>query len=279
MAHDLEEEQGNTSPLYPIREVSRLTGVNTVTLRAWERRYGLITPQRTPKGHRLYSTADIENVRRILQWMDKGVTISQVSDLLDQPPEVARPIAPAGDWQTLRDQFQQTLQQLDEDRLDYLFCDAFTRWSASQLADEVFRPLLPSLAPDSVSHGLLLRYLRSRIGERLQNRRKLLAGPRLLLLRTGEDQQQQLLTLLALSDLDFEVFWLDQAIHFEELLQVAVRLKPRLLLLGKGDYSQEQLQALKQHCPAPCMEVSQLEQVNSVSLYGLLRDKTRFEKT
>ena len=33
--------------LFPIREVSRLTGVNPVTLRAWERRYGLIQPTRT----------------------------------------------------------------------------------------------------------------------------------------------------------------------------------------------------------------------------------------
>ena len=39
----------------PIREVARQTGVNAVTLRAWERRYGLIVPQRTPKGHRLFS--------------------------------------------------------------------------------------------------------------------------------------------------------------------------------------------------------------------------------
>ena len=46
--------------LFPIREVSRLTGVNPVTLRAWERRYGLIQPTRTDSGHRLYSQADID---------------------------------------------------------------------------------------------------------------------------------------------------------------------------------------------------------------------------
>ena len=39
--------------LFPIREVARLTGVNPVTLRAWERRYGLIQPTRTESGHRL----------------------------------------------------------------------------------------------------------------------------------------------------------------------------------------------------------------------------------
>ena len=57
-AVSLEQEQ-----LYPIREVARLTGVNPVTLRAWERRYGLIVPMRTESGHRLYSLTDIERVR------------------------------------------------------------------------------------------------------------------------------------------------------------------------------------------------------------------------
>jgi DNA-binding transcriptional MerR regulator len=36
---------------FPMRTVSVITGVNPVTLRAWERRYGLIKPARTAKGH------------------------------------------------------------------------------------------------------------------------------------------------------------------------------------------------------------------------------------
>ncbi|MCA1898692.1 MerR family DNA-binding transcriptional regulator, partial [Shewanella putrefaciens] len=41
--------------LLPIGEVSSITGVNAVTLRAWQRRFGLVIPERTPKGHRLYT--------------------------------------------------------------------------------------------------------------------------------------------------------------------------------------------------------------------------------
>ncbi|MGH8463007.1 MAG: MerR family transcriptional regulator, partial [Pseudomonas sp.] len=64
--------------LFPIREVSRLTGINPVTLRAWERRYGLIQPTRTESGHRLYSQADIDVVRNILGWIERGVAVSKV---------------------------------------------------------------------------------------------------------------------------------------------------------------------------------------------------------
>ncbi|MNH24204.1 HTH-type transcriptional repressor YcgE [compost metagenome] len=73
----LEQEE-----LFPIREVARLTGVNPVTLRAWERRYGLIVPTRTDSGHRLYSMSDIERVHSILGWIERGVAVSRIGKIL-----------------------------------------------------------------------------------------------------------------------------------------------------------------------------------------------------
>lgn len=61
----------------PIREISKITGVNSVTLRAWERRYGLIKPLRTSKGHRLYRAEDLERVREIQSWLSRGLAISK----------------------------------------------------------------------------------------------------------------------------------------------------------------------------------------------------------
>ena len=70
---------------YPIRTVSTLTGVNAITLRAWERRYGLIKPVRTDSGHRVYTRTDIDNIHRIVALLDKGVAISQVRHALGEP--------------------------------------------------------------------------------------------------------------------------------------------------------------------------------------------------
>ncbi|MCG6282396.1 MerR family transcriptional regulator, partial [Vibrio diabolicus] len=64
------------------REVSEITGVKPVTLRAWQRRYNLVQPQRTAKGHRLYTDADIQTIRQIQSWLLKGVSIGKVSQLL-----------------------------------------------------------------------------------------------------------------------------------------------------------------------------------------------------
>ncbi len=68
---------------YAIREVSELTGVKPVTLRAWQRRYNLIKPIRTEKGHRLYREEDIVRIQSIQAWLDKGVSIGKVKALLD----------------------------------------------------------------------------------------------------------------------------------------------------------------------------------------------------
>jgi DNA-binding transcriptional MerR regulator/methylmalonyl-CoA mutase cobalamin-binding subunit len=77
--------------LYPIRTVSRLTGVPSVTLRAWERRYRLITPTRTEKGHRLYTEADIARVRQVLALLERGVGVGQVGSCLERAANDADP--------------------------------------------------------------------------------------------------------------------------------------------------------------------------------------------
>jgi len=66
----------------PIRTVSSLTGVNPVTLRAWERRYNLLRPTRTAKGHRLYTMADVDLIKQVVTLLDGGMSISQVQSVL-----------------------------------------------------------------------------------------------------------------------------------------------------------------------------------------------------
>ena len=69
--------------LYPIRTVSELTGVNSITLRAWERRYGLFEPLRKASGHRLYTQEHIDLITRVVGLLDRGMRIGQVKAQLE----------------------------------------------------------------------------------------------------------------------------------------------------------------------------------------------------
>lgn len=73
------------SPRYTIRSACALTGLNPNTLRSWERRYGLIRPERTEKGYRLYSERDLDRLRNIQRVLERGIPIGQVAGHLESP--------------------------------------------------------------------------------------------------------------------------------------------------------------------------------------------------
>src|SRR5688572_25826483 len=72
----------DTPAHYPIRAVSRLTGVAIDTLRAWERRHGAVTPSRDDRG-RMYTDADIARLRLLRGAVEHGHTIGRLARLTD----------------------------------------------------------------------------------------------------------------------------------------------------------------------------------------------------
>lgn len=70
-------------PSYPIRAVSKITGLSLDTLRAWERRYKAVVPERSHRG-RLYGTAHIERLLLLGQLVQKGHAIGGIASLSDQ---------------------------------------------------------------------------------------------------------------------------------------------------------------------------------------------------
>ena len=72
------------TPAYNLKVMLRETGIAADTLRAWERRYGIPTPKRTPGGHRLYSQHDIHLVRWLMARQAEGLSISRAADLWNE---------------------------------------------------------------------------------------------------------------------------------------------------------------------------------------------------
>jgi DNA-binding transcriptional MerR regulator len=65
---------------YPIRAVSKLTGIGIDTLRAWERRYGVVTPVRDDRG-RMYTEADVARLRLLNGAVERGHSIGRLAGL------------------------------------------------------------------------------------------------------------------------------------------------------------------------------------------------------
>lgn len=72
------------SPTFNLKAVVKETGLKPDTLRAWERRYELPTPKRTPGGHRLYSQRDIETLKWLVARQEEGLSISRAVNLWNE---------------------------------------------------------------------------------------------------------------------------------------------------------------------------------------------------
>jgi DNA-binding transcriptional MerR regulator len=79
--------------LYSISAVGRMIGLPVATIRTWEDRYGLVVPERNVSGHRLYSRAQVEQLRFITSRMAAGVTAADAHRLLAEQLDSGLPVA------------------------------------------------------------------------------------------------------------------------------------------------------------------------------------------
>ena len=69
---------------YGIQFVSKITGINSHTVRAWENRYNAITPMRDKNKRRLYSNEQIKRLKALKGLVDFGNSISDIAGLPDE---------------------------------------------------------------------------------------------------------------------------------------------------------------------------------------------------
>lgn len=75
---------------YTVKQVSQLTGISTDLLRAWERRYGVVSPRRSASRYRLYGDDDVARLRRMAELVGEGSPASLAAEqvIAENPPAV-----------------------------------------------------------------------------------------------------------------------------------------------------------------------------------------------
>lgn len=130
------------SPAFNLKAVLRETGLAADTLRAWERRYGLPTPQRTAGGHRLYSQYDIETIKWLIARQAEGLSISRAVDSWNK--QVASGIDPLADTFSTNIILPQNVNSSTDNTLDRIrvewitACMNFSETHAEQALNKAF---------------------------------------------------------------------------------------------------------------------------------------------
>jgi DNA-binding transcriptional MerR regulator len=221
-----------------IGELSRRSGVSPELLRAWERRYDLLRPERSSGGLRLYSEADLERVREMQRHIAAGVAAREAAALATQTPAAAP--STAFDARAVRAGLSQTLEAFDEPG-----------------AQAVIDGLLAIATVDTLLAAVILPYLHE-LGERWERgevsvaqehfassvlRGRLLglargwgrgAGPRALLAcPPGEQHDLGLIAFgLALRERGWRIDYLGTDTPIESVAEAAATLDPELLVIS-----------------------------------------------
>lgn len=238
MADDTE----NSTAYFPISTVANMTGVNPVTLRAWERRYGLIKPTRTGKGHRLYSEKDIERIREVLRLVEEGIPISQVPLALEAGTHRPEDLdAVAGGWADYQQHMVAAIEGFDEAGLEAVYNEVLSLYPVEIVTRRLLVPLLKELgerwenATGSVAEEHFFGvYMRNKLGARFHHRQGNPRGPKLLAACLPGELHEIgiLLFALAAHDRGFRIILLGADMPLDELPLVVRRAKCDAIVLS-----------------------------------------------
>lgn len=132
-----------------IGELARRTGVSPELLRAWEQRYGLLRPQRSPGGFRLYSAQDEARVRRMTALLADGVAAAEAAR---EAAGINRASAPPAQQPPLLDDLRADLR---------IAMDGFDTAGAHAVLDRLFA----SMSLETAIGEVVIPYLND-LGER-----------------------------------------------------------------------------------------------------------------
>jgi methanogenic corrinoid protein MtbC1 len=251
-----------------IGELAKRTGASPELLRAWEQRYGLLSPSRSAGGFRLYSDQDEQRVRRTLELIHEGWSAGPAAS--QALSEIGSPAGPD-------DSPAAESRPVGVEHAEHLTAalDAFD----PQGADRAFDAMLGSLSLNTVLADVLLPYLR-RLGERWADgsatvaqehfasnliRGRLLGlardwgsgdGPLVVLACPPEEEHDLGLIMfgLVVARRGWRVTFLGANTPFETLADAAQRLRPDLVVLtfsnpGKLERQAEDVRSLASWIP------------------------------
>jgi DNA-binding transcriptional MerR regulator len=127
-----------------IGELSRRTGVSRELLRAWERRYGLLRPERTEGGLRLYSADDERRVRRMRSEMAAGVSAAEAARIVVTSTG-ERERVPSDALDSARGRLASALDEMDAEEAHAALDDALTAFMVDTVLSGIVLPYLREL--------------------------------------------------------------------------------------------------------------------------------------
>lgn len=227
---------------YPIRTISELTGVPTTTLRAWERRYGLLKPSRTAKGHRLYSGEDIDLIKEVVKLLKSNHTISEAIRIIKNPELGAVASSDTdGHWVVYQQRMLKSIENFNEQNLDTTYNEALSIYPIDMVTEQVIIPVLTILGErwDERESGIaeehfFSAFLRNKLGARLHHESHRSRGNKILVACLPGEYHELGLLLFCIAAIShgYQILYLGTNLPPSQLSKVVERTDVSAVLLS-----------------------------------------------
>ena len=127
---------------YRIQTVAEMTGVPAATLRAWERRYGIPTPERSNSSYRLFSDHDVAAIRRLKELCDNGMSPAEAARLVVRVETASNSPVDSDPYGRVRDVILAAVADFDPVGVERAVRNAMFLGSASTVYQRVIGPTM-----------------------------------------------------------------------------------------------------------------------------------------
>jgi DNA-binding transcriptional MerR regulator len=243
---------------FNIQVASQLSGVASATIRAWEKRYNAVVPERADNKHRLYSEKDIEKLALLYRLTEVGQSIGKIahleleelkkiySSLMHKPYDELQVVTPHHekiDIQKILNSFYIALAAYKLDIISHELEKAKTILSPKDLCLDILVPLFHeignkvarnelSIAQEHTLSAIVSFHIGQMIGQHYQ--KKTLRDD-LILITTPEGEMHEIgimASALLCVHYGIKFIFLGANLPAQSLAEAANALKPRAILLG-----------------------------------------------
>jgi DNA-binding transcriptional MerR regulator len=137
----------NIQKYFSIRDLENLTGIKAHTIRIWEKRYNLLSPERTTTNIRTYSLGSLQKLLNITLLYNNGFKISKIAKLKEDeiPIKVQEIMAVQNSKTHVLNAFKMAMINFDQNRFAQTFNSLLADYSFRDIFKDYFIPLLNEL--------------------------------------------------------------------------------------------------------------------------------------
>lgn len=223
---------------YQIKDLEKISGIKAHTLRMWEQRYNLFSPERTDTNIRYYTDNDLKKLLNIVGLINKGHKIGEFKNASDT--EIADKVKSAELFFPNFESYLVAMLNFDIDFFNRLIDDSIKKWGFDKTIEEVIYPLLQKVgyywvtnAITPVHEHFVSNIIRQKFFKFIDDIKVVNDSPKTFLLFLPPDEYHEISILYAyykIKKAGHKAIYLGQSVPIEDLIKATVTIAPEYLI-------------------------------------------------